>query len=186
MLGLRQKVGSDKGRTTGLVGNDTHFAGTGRHVDGHVVKADLLLGSHHILIARSEYLVNLRHGFRSVGHCAYSLNSANLKDGTHAGNMGSGQNSGIHLSLAVRRGAKHNLTASCNLGRRCQHENGGKERSRATGHIKSYFLDGNAALTTFHPRTGFDFDAGELLSLVESGNVAMGKAQSILQLIADQ
>ena len=146
VFSLRQQVGSHELGTGRLVGQHTYLRRTGRHVDGHLVQAHMLLGSHHILIARTEYLVHLGHALRTIGHGTNSLHTAYLEYLAHSGNACSHQYRRVHLALAVGRGAEHNLLASGNLGRSGQHQHGREEWGRAAGDIESDALDGYALL----------------------------------------
>ena len=68
VFGLREEVGSDEVGTCRGIGNHLHLAGSCRHVDGHIAQRHLLFGTHHILISRTEYLVNFGYGFCSISH----------------------------------------------------------------------------------------------------------------------
>ena len=59
MFCLRQKVGCHKGCIGLFVGQHADLAGTCRHIDGYLVEANLLLGCHYVLVARTENLKDL-------------------------------------------------------------------------------------------------------------------------------
>ena len=186
MLGLRQEVGSHEGGIALGVGNDTHLGRTRRHVDGHVVEAHLLLGCHHILVARTENLIHLRHALRSVGHGADGLHATNLENLVHTSNAGSHQDGGVHAAFAVGRGAQHNLPASGNLGRSGEHENRREQRGGATGDVETHLLDGRALLPAYDARSRLNLLPLEPLLGVELRDVPMSQTQGVLQLVADQ
>ena len=54
---------------TGFIGQNSDLRWSGRHIDSGSGFRHLLLGFGHKLIAGTEYLINFRDRFRSVGHC---------------------------------------------------------------------------------------------------------------------
>ena len=105
MLGLRQQVGSHKDGIALVIGYDAHLTRAGRHVDGHVVEAHLLLGRHHILIARTKDLIHFWHAPGAISHGSYCLHTAGLENLADTSNARSGQNGGIYFASAFGRGA---------------------------------------------------------------------------------
>ena len=150
MFSLRQEVGSDKLYVGLIVGDDADFRGTSGHVDGHVVEAHLLLGGHHILVARTEYLIHLRHRLRTIGHCTDSLHATCLEYLADTGDAGSHKDGGIHLAVASRGCAEHDLFTAGNLGWCGKHQYGREEWGGATGDIETDLLDGDALLPAYH------------------------------------
>ena len=110
------------------------------------MEAHLLLGGHHILVARAEYLVDLGNRLCAESHRADGLNAASLENLADASHAGCHQDSGVDVTLTVGWGAEHNLAASGNLGRGGQHQHGREEGGRTTGDIESDALDGYALL----------------------------------------
>ena len=183
---LRKEVGGYEAGVACLVGKHLHFARTGRHVDGDIVQADLLLGTHHELIARTEYLIDLRHALRSVSHSADGLHPTYLVDATYASRAGCNEDGGIDTTVASGRRAEHNLLAPCYLGRRGKHEHGAEQRSRSAGDVKPYTLDGNRLLPALHAIRHLDVLTFEPLCLVETTYVRVCKVDGLLQLVADK
>ena len=183
---LRQQVGSDELYVGLLVGNHTHFRRSCRHVDSHIVQAHLLFGGHHVLVAGSEDLIHLGHGFCAVGHRADGLNTAGLEDLAHAGDTGSHEDGGIHLSATVRRRTEYNLTTTGNLRRRGEHQYGREEWGSTAGDVEAYFLDGDAFLPAGDARLCLHLPGLELLGLMEYLDVIVGQLDGSLQFSTDQ
>ena len=186
MLSLRQEVGSNKLSIGSVICQHTHLAGTSRHVDSHLVEAYLLLGSHHILIARTEYLEYLGHALSTVGHCADSLYATSLEYLADACNAGSHKNGGIHLAFTIRRCAEHNLPATGNLGWRGQHQHSREEGGSAAWDIETYALDGYALLPTANARLRLHLLALKLLGCMKLMDVLVGQFDGGLQFWAYQ
>ena len=106
----------------------------------------MLLGSHHVLIARTEYLEYLGDALRTISHGTDGLYAANLVYLAHAGNAGGNEDGRIDLALLVRWRAQHYLLAAGNPGRSRQHQNGREEWGSAAGNVETYTLDGHALL----------------------------------------
>ena len=154
VFSLRQQVGSHKLRIRCLVSQHAHLRRTGRHVDSHLVQTDLLLGSHHILVARTEYLEDLGHALRTVSHSADGLYATRLEYLAHACNACSHQNGRVYLAFLVRGRTQHNLPATGYLGRRCQHQHRREEWGSASGNVETYLLDGYTLLPANHTLLG--------------------------------
>ena len=107
----------------------------------------------------------------------------NLADASHTGCYEDG---GIHLALAVGRRAEHYLTASGNLGRRGQHEDGREEWGGASGDIQSYFLDSDTLLPAGHTLTRLNLMAFELLGSMELMDIFMGQHDGGFQFLTNQ
>ena len=59
MLSLGKKVGSHESCIAAIVSHNSHFRRAGRHVDGGLFQAYLHFGCLDILVAGTEYLINL-------------------------------------------------------------------------------------------------------------------------------
>ena len=182
MLSLRQQVGSYKLRVGRLVGNDADLRGACRHVDSHVVEAHLLLGSHHILVARAENLVDLGNRLCAESHRADGLNAASLENLADASHAGCHQDSGVDVTLTVGWGAEHNLAASGNLRRRGQHEYRREEGSRAAGDVETDALDGHTLLPANDAGLRLHLLRAEPLRLMELVDVVVSQLDSLAQL----
>ena len=154
VFSLRQQVGRYKLSVGRIVSQYAHLRRTSRHIDGHLVKTDLLLGSHHILIARTEYLEDLGHTLRTVSHSANGLNATRLEYLAYSGNACSHQNGRIHLAFLVRRRTQHDLLATSYLGRCCQHQHRRKEWGSASRNVETHLFDGYALLPANHTLLG--------------------------------
>ena len=163
MFGLRQEVGSNKLGIAVLVGNDAHLGWSGRHVDGNIVKAHLLFGSHHILVSRTKNLVNLWNTLSAVSHCSDSLHTTSFEYLAHSSYLCSSENGWMHFALFVWRGAQHNLFAACNLSRCGKHQNSREQRCCSARDIQSYFLYSNSLLPACNTLAGYNFFAFKLL-----------------------
>ncbi len=82
VLGLRQQIGRNEIRVSGVIGNDQDLRRTGGHVDGHPVPAGHLLGHRHVLVAGAEDLVYGRHGFGAEGEGGNGLRATDFDYGT--------------------------------------------------------------------------------------------------------
>ena len=163
VLSLRQQVGSHKLSIGCLVSQHADLRGSCWHVDGNLVETDLLLGSHHILIARTEDLVDLGHALRTIGHSANGLHAASLENLAHASNASCHQNGGIDLALLVGRCTQHDFLTSGNLGWSGQHQDGREEWGSTARNIESYALDGHALLPADHTLLRLHFLSDEAL-----------------------
>ena len=145
-----------------------------------------MLGSHHILVARTEDLEDLGHRLCAVGHSADSLNATSLENLADASHTGCYEDGGIHLALAVGRRAEYYLTASGNLGRRGQHEDGREEWGGASRDIQSNFLDSDTLLPAGHTLTRLNLMALELLGSMELMDVFMSQHDGGFQFLTNQ
>ena len=186
MLCLRQQVGSHKLGVGTIVGQYADFRRTGRHVDGYVLQRNVLLGSHHVLVARTEYLVYLWYALRAVGHGSDGLYASGLENPIHSGDACRHKDGGVHLALLVRRGAEHNLLASGNLGWCGQHEHGREEWGSAARYVQSYALNGYAFLPAGHSLLRLHLLSHEALRNVEHLNVVVSQYDGVAQFVAYQ
>ena len=186
MFCLRQKVGSDKLGIGGIVGYHAYLRRACGHVDTHIVDADLLLGSHHILVAWAEYLVDLGDALCAIGHRADSLNTAGLEDLAHTGYPRCHQDGGIHLAFATRGRAKHNLLTTGYLGGCGQHQDSREEWGSATWDIESHLFDRYALLPAGHTGSCLHLLGVETLRLVEGLDIVVGQLDGFLQILAHQ
>ena len=146
----------------------------------------MLLGCHHILIARTEYLIDLGNGFGAVGHSTNGLHTTyfiNLADSCYAG---SHQDGGIYLALAVGRRTEHNLLASGNLGWGSQHQHGGEEGSGTAGNIQSDALYGNTLLPADNAFLRLYLLSDKPLGDMKDLDVVVCQDNGVAQLVADQ
>ena len=169
-----------------FIGQHFHFRRTGRHINGYIVKRHLLLGCHHILVARSEYLVNLWNTLRSVSHGSNSLNTARLEYLTYTSHLSCIQDGRIHLSLLVGRCTKNNLLASRNLGRNSQHQHGREQRSCSSWDIQTYLLNSYSLLPTNDTRNSLYLLAFELLCSMERMDILLSQQNRLFQFCRDQ
>ena len=169
-----------------LVGNHTNLGRTGRHVDSYVVQTYLLLGSHDVLVARTEDLVDLGYRLCTVGHRTDSLYATSLENLADTCNAGSYKDGGINLTLTVWRGAEHDLTASSDLCWGSQHEYRREEWGSATWNIETNLLNGYALLPANNTWLCLYLLALELLSFVESLDVIVSHLDGSLQFRAYQ
>ena len=79
VLGLREKICGDPRRIAGFIGDDSDFAGPGRHVDVDS-PVDHALRSLNVRVAGTDDLVDARNGFRSVGQRCDRLGAADAID----------------------------------------------------------------------------------------------------------
>ena len=121
MLGLRQQIGSHIYWIATSIGYNTYLRWASRHIYSHIMKRDLLLGSHNILIAWAKYLVDLRHCLGAISHSSDSLYTTYLIYSIDTRYLGSRQYSRIYITLFVGRCAEHYILTSGNLGRCCKH-----------------------------------------------------------------
>ena len=98
------------------------------------------------MVAWAEYLVDLWHTLRTVGHGTDGLYATGLEDFTHTGNAGCYEDGRIDLALTVGRRAEHDFLTTGNLGRCGQHQHGREEWGSAAGNIETHTLDGDALL----------------------------------------
>ena len=103
VFSLRKQIGSHKSRIGSFIGNNFYFRRSGRHIDCYIVQRNLLLGSHDILIARSENLIYLRYTFRSVSHGTNGLYTTCLKNLAYTRNLSRIENSRMNFAFLVRR-----------------------------------------------------------------------------------
>ena len=171
MFCLRQQIGSNKLDIGFLVSNHTDLRRSCGHVDGYVVQTHLLFGCHHILVARTEYLIDLRYAFCTVSHCSDSLNATSLEYLADTGYPSSYQNRRIHLSLTIGRRTEHNLRTTGNLCWGGEHQHRGEEGSCSARDIETYLLDGDTLLPTDHAGLCLHLLCPELLSFMEGVDV---------------
>ena len=145
------------------------------------MEADLLLGSHHILVARSEDLIDLGNRLCAVSHRTNSLYATSLENLADSSDASRYEDGWINLTIASRRRAEYNLLATCYFGWGSQHENGREKRGRTTRDIETYLLDGYALLPTYHTGLRLHLLAAEFLSLVESLDVVVGQLDGGLE-----
>ena len=145
------------------------------------MEADLLLGSHHILVARSEDLIDLGNRLCAVSHRTNSLYATSLENLADSSDASRNEDGWINLTIASRRRAEYNILAASYLGWGCQHEYGREERSRTTRDIKPHLLDGYTFLPAYHTGLRLHLLAAELLSLVESLDVVVSQLDGSLQ-----
>ena len=181
MLGLRKQVGRHEYRIGTGVSQYLHLRRSGGHVNGYIMKRHLLLGRHDVLIAGAEYLIHFGHAFRTVGHGANGLHTARLENTVHSSHTGCAKDGRMHLAVAPRRRAKHDFTASGNLGRCGQHQHRGEKRCRPSGYVKPHPFYGNGFLPTGHPGTDFHLRRFKALGSVELPYIVVRQAQGILQ-----
>ena len=82
----------------------------------------LLFCSHNILVARTEYLVNLWHTLCTISHGADGLHTTSFEDAVDTSYACCHKDGRIYVALAIRRSAQHNLFAACYLGRSGEHQ----------------------------------------------------------------
>ena len=145
------------------------------------MEADLLLGSHHILVARSEDLIDLGNRLCAVSHRTNSLYATSLENLADSSDASRNEDGWINLTIASRRRAEYDLLATSYLGWGSQHENGREKRGRTTRDIETYLLDGYALLPTYHTGLCLHFLAAELLGLVESLDIVVSQLDGSLQ-----
>ena len=171
VFGLRQQIGCNKLDIGFLICYHADLRRSCRHVDGYVVQTHLLFGCHHILVARTENLVNLRYAFCTVSHCSDSLNATSLEYLADTGYPSSYQNRRIHLSLTIGRRTEHNLRTTGNLCWGGEHQHRGEEGSCSARDIETYLLDGDTLLPTDHAGLCLHLLCPELLSFMEGVDV---------------
>ena len=181
MLSLRQQVGGHEGRIGGIVGDDAHLGGTGGHVDGHIVEADGLLGSHDEAVAGPKDLVDLGHRGRAIGHRSDGLHTADLEDAADTCHTSGKEDSGMDGTLGTGRRAEHYLATACQSGGRGEHEHGAEKRRRATRHIETDALDGHVLLPAGDTRTGLHLRQVVQLGSMERTDVLIGLTDGIAQ-----
>ena len=135
MFRLGKEIGGDKGGISRFIRYHLHFGRTGRHVDGHLFQADQLFGRRHILVTGTEYLIDLRNRFRSVGHRRYGLDTSCLEYLADACRFRGKQDGGVYLSILARRRTKHDFLTAGNTCRDSQHQDGREKRSRSAGNV---------------------------------------------------
>ena len=186
VLSLRQQVGSHELHIGVLIRDDTYLRRTCRHVDGHSLLTHLLLGSHHVLVARTEYLVDLGNRLRAVSHRADGLYATSLEDLAHACDSGSHEDGWIHLAVTTWRRAEHNLLATRNLRRCGEHQDGREEWGSTTRDIETHLLDGDALLPANDARLCLHLLCPEALCLVEGLYVVVSQLDGSLQVCIHQ
>ena len=150
------------------------------------MQANLLLGGHHILVARTEYLVHLGHTLGTVGHSADGLYATSLEYLAYTSDAGSYQYGRINLAIAARRCAEHYLLATSYLGWCGQHEHGREEWGSAARNVETYFFYRYTLLPANHAGLSLDLLALELLRLVESTDVVVSHLDGCFQLSTNQ
>ena len=186
MLSLRQQVGSHELHVGVLISNDANLRWSCRHIDGHSLLTYLLLGSHHVLVARTEYLIDLGDRLRTVSHRADGLYATSLEDLAHASDSGSHEDGRIHLAVTTWRRAEHNLLATRNLRRCGEHQDRREEWGSTTRDIETHLLDGDALLPAYDARLRLHLLCPEALSLVEGLNVIVSQLDGSLQVCIHQ
>ena len=187
MLGLGEEVGRHEVGTGAVVGHDHHFGRACWHVDSGALRTDHLLGLGHVAVAGAENLEHALNALGAVGHGGNGLCATQFIYGAYATQLGSVEHYGIYLaSGAVAWGAKHNLLAACNLGRKCQHQDGREEWGAATRYVETYAAYGEHAATAVHTGHGVYVHGRGLLRLVESTDIACSLADGRLEFVAHQ
>ena len=186
MFRLTEQVGSNESRIGCLVCQDLYFTGTGRHVDGNVVQTYLLLGTHHELVARTKYLIDLGNALRAVGHSTYGLYTADFVDTAHSGYACCDQNGRIDAAVLGRRRTEHDVLATRYLSRRGKHQNRTEQGCCAARDIEADALYGNRLLPAFHALGHLDVFSLEALGSMEAFYVAMSQTDGVLEFLADR
>ena len=181
VLSLREEVGSHEAGIAPGIGQHSHLAGTCGHVDGHVVERHVLLGTHHVLVARTENLIDLGDGLRTVGHGTDGLYATYLIYSIDTSHTRSHEDGRIHAPVLAGRGAEHDVAATGYLGRNGQHEHGAEQRCRAAGDVESHLLYGDALLPAGHTRLHLYPLAREPLCGMKGVNVAVGMEYGLLE-----
>ena len=127
------------------------------------MQANLLFGSHDILVAWSENLIYLRYRLCAVGHCSDGLHATSLENLVHTCNTGCHENSGVHLTFAVGRRTQYDILAACNLCWSGQHQNSREEWGCASWDIETNLLDSDTFLPAGHASTGLHLLSSETL-----------------------
>ena len=186
VFSLAQQIRSYKYRICRFIRQYFHFRRTGRHINRHITQTDQLFRCRHILVSRTEYLVNLRHAFRSVSHRSNSLHAACLEYPAHPCHLCSKKNSRMHPSFFIRWCAKHNLLTTRNLCRHSQHQHSREQRSCSSGNIQSHLFNSHRLLPARHARHGFHLLALKALCSMESLYILFSQTDSRLQLFIHQ
>ena len=186
MLSLRQQVGSNKLWVARLVGYHANLAWSSWHVNSHIVERHLLLGSHHKLVARTEYLIYLGHRLRAISHSTYCLHSASLEYSAYSSHLCCHQYGRVYLAFLVWRGAEHNLLAASYLGRSGKHQYGREQWRSATRYVEAYLLYRYALLPACYAFGCLHLCALKLLRLVELCNILVGKDECFFQLFVNK
>ena len=186
MLCLTEEVGCNEADVACLVGQDFHFTWTCRHINGNIMQTYLLLGTHHKLVARAEYLIDLRHTLRAISHRSYRLHATNLVDATDSSHSGSHKDCGIDASILCRRGAENDVSAACYLCRCGKHKDCAEQGSCAAWNIEAYLLYCHRLLPALHSLVHLDMLALEPLCCMKAFDVLMSKTDGLLEFFADK
>ena len=154
VLGLREQIGGDEGRIGGLIGDNQHLRGAGRHVDGGTAKihADLAFGLGDPGVTGAEDFVDLADRIGAIGHGGDRLGATHGVDLTDTAEGG-----GIDDLIGNwRRRAEHHLAATGNLGGNRQHQHGTDQRGAAPWHIETHAADGMGVQLAAHAGLGFE------------------------------
>ena len=186
VLSLRQKVGSHKLGIGGVVSQHTNLAGTCWHIDSYLVEAYLLLGSHHILVARTENLEDLRYALRTIGHSTNSLYTTSLENLADTSYACCHEDGRVHLTFAVGRRAEHNLLTTGNLGGGGKHQHRRKEWGSAARDIETHTFYGDTFLPTADTRLCLHFQTFKLLGSMKLMDVLMSQFDGGFQFTTHQ
>ena len=172
MLCLRQEIGSDKVRISGLIGHDLHLRRARRHINRHLFQADPLLSCRHILIAWAEDLIDFRNGLRAISHRRNRLDTTCFEYFIYACHLCRIQHSRMHLSCClIRRGTEHDLPTASDTRRHRQHQYGGKQRSRSSWDIEAHLLNRHRLLPATNTRCRLHLHTLKTLCRMETLNV---------------
>ena len=146
----------------------------------------MLLGSHHVLVARTEYLVDLGHRLCAVGHSADGLHTTYLVYLADTCDAGCYQNGWIHLAFTIRWGAQYDFLAACYLGGCGQHQHCREEGSGAAGDIETYALNSHTLLPAGDTFLCLYLLSYKALRYVEHLDVVVSQDDGVAQLVAHQ
>ena len=172
VLGLRNKIGGDRSWIAGFAGDDD-LRGSGQHVDG-AIKGDELLGGRNPCVAGTDDLVDAGQAFSPIGQRGDGMRSA------HAVKLGDTQQErgGQGFLCRMRRDNGDALDAG-NLRGDHGHEQRGRQRVAATGHVTADRGEGNHALAGCHSRRRLDVEILRALPRGKGANVASGGLQRL-------
>src|SRR5690606_26339939 len=117
-----QQVGGNIVGIGCMVGNNEHLGWSSRHIDTYLGKAlNQALGLRDVLIARSEYFINLRDRVCTVCHSGYGLSTAHQIDLVDLKQLQAVSNVSVDTTPRLRRRTNDDFFAASDTRRNTQH-----------------------------------------------------------------
>jgi hypothetical protein len=141
VLGLREKVGGDRLRVAGFVGEDEDLARARELVDAHGAE-DLPFRLVHVGVPGADDFVDGGHGLRAVGHGGDRLRAADAEDAVGSREV----TAGAHGRVRRRRQAGDHLLAAGDLRRHDGHDRRREQGIASAGNVAADASDRDEAM----------------------------------------